>query len=96
MSSQLSNAAMEVLKIDMVELIGKLRAHVMDVARDVAYEDSADHADEFTVDIAAATVMKELFQFLTQGTIEVEEWCPVLHPRQLRKKYARVWWNVKK
>lgn len=68
----------------------------MDVARDVAYEDSADHADEFTVDIAAATVMKELSQFLTQGTIEVEEWCPVLHPRQLRKKYARVWWNVKK
>ena len=97
MSTRLSNAAYEVLKIDMVlTVIPAVRKAIMDTAYDVAYEDSADHADEFTIDIAATAVMKELAQFLIQGTVEVEDWCPLLHPRQLRKRFARTWWNVKK
>ena len=96
MSTNLSNAAYEVLKTDMVELIGKIRKAVMEVALDVANEDQANKADAFTVDIAASAVMKELAEFIIQGSIDAEDWCPLLHPSQLKRKYARTWWSIKK
>ena len=95
MYGKIGKAAQKVLKVDMVlTLMPELRRLVLEVARDVAYEESGDHADEFAVDEAASVVIHELCNLLTQSYVDVED-APLLHVRQMKPKYMRAWFEVK-
>lgn len=96
MYGKIGKAAHDVLKVDMVlTLMPQLRRLIMDVARDVAYEESGDHADEFAVDEAASVVIHELCNLLTQSYVITDD-APLLHVRQMKPKYMRAWFEISK
>lgn len=96
MYGNIGRAAYDVLKVDMcLTVIPQLRKILKSAAQDVAYEISGDYADEFAVDYAANAIIHELCNFLTQSEVIVEDE-PLIHLSQVKPKYARAFWNVKK
>lgn len=96
MYGKIGKAAHKVLKTDMVlTLMPELRRLILDVAHDVAYEESGDHADEFAVDEAASMVIHELCNLLTQSYVITED-APLLHVRQMKSRYMRTWFGISK
>jgi hypothetical protein len=92
----IGKAAHKVLKVDMcLTLMPELRRLILEVARDVAYEESGDHADEFAVDEAASVVIHELCNLLTQSYVDIED-APLLHVRQMKPRYMRAWFEISK
>lgn len=94
----LSKAARQVLNTDMVlTVIPAVREAIMATAQDVAREDNIDEKDPFFVDEIASEVILVLCNFLTQSYIDTGDGLsPLIHPSQLKPKYSRKYFGVKK
>jgi len=73
----------------------RLAALLKDAARDYAGEIGDDplQPDPFTVDACAGEIIAEVIEFLWQCQFDSGE-MPVIHIRQMKKRYFNVWWGV--
>jgi len=93
----LSKAAMNVLRIDMVlTVLPAVKEAILATAQDVAREDNLGDSDPFFTDQVASVVIQELCNFLVQADVVVEAEYPLIAPSQLKSKYFRAWFGVKK
>lgn len=77
------------------QVMPRVAVLVKDAAKDYAAQTGDDplSPDPFTLDACAGEIIAEIIEFLWQCQFDAGE-MPVIHIRQMKKKYFNVWWEV--